>query len=47
VELIEIEASNPYRLELEDFARAGQARVMEALLASAAGGEPVEIGAPG
>jgi D-xylose 1-dehydrogenase (NADP+, D-xylono-1,5-lactone-forming) len=62
LELIEIEASNPYRLELEDFARAargekepligradvvGQARVIEALLASAAGGEPVEVGVSG
>lgn len=62
VEQIGIEATNPYRLELEDFARAargekepligradvvGQARVIEALLASAAGGEPVEVGTSG
>jgi predicted dehydrogenase len=58
VEQIEIEATNSYRLELEDFARAargekepligradmvGQARVIEALLASAARREPVDV----
>lgn len=62
VEQIEVEAANPYRLELEDFARAargeqepligradvvGQARVIESLLASAAGSEPVDVRASG
>ncbi len=61
-ERIEIEPSNAYRLELEDFARAargekepligradvvGQARVIEALLTSAAGGRPVDVATAG